>query len=105
MNVREELLKAAQVFADAADSYEEDDVEGGEFCAILRDWLRDEANLHVHLEGLDSGYDEVSVWDHVAMKPEIAAIQPSVRMARLMIEVEAGWRVDDDTTGTADCGL
>ena len=52
---------------------------------IIRDWLRDEASRHVHLEGLDGGYDEISVWDHVAMRPEIVAIQPCIRMARLIL--------------------
>jgi hypothetical protein len=87
MNVREELLKAARIFADAAEEYQADEEpdDSGEFCVILRDWLRDEANRHIHLGGLDSGYDDVSVWDHASMTPEIVAVQPSVRMARLIL--------------------
>lgn len=96
MKVREELMKGAQIFAEAADSYEQDDVEGSDFCAILRDWLTEEANRHVHLSHLDSGYDEVSVWDHFSMTPEIVAIQPSVRMARLMIAAAIAEEGEDD---------
>jgi hypothetical protein len=87
MTPRDELLKAASFFAEAVEEYGDDEAEDSEFCAILRDWMRDQADQHVHLAHLDSGYDEVSLWDHVSMTAEIAAIQPSVRMARLVNKI------------------
>lgn len=86
MSVRDELLKGAQIFADAAKHYESEGIDGVEFCVIIRDWLQEEAGRHIHLNYLDSGYEEISLWDHVSMTPKIVAVQPSVRMARLMID-------------------
>lgn len=87
MNVRSELLLAAQFYREAAAEAlsESTDVDGAEFLAIVADWLTEEAGRHVHLNHLDSGYEEVPLWSHASMTPEVAALQPCVRMARLTI--------------------
>ena len=87
MNARDDLRTAAQFYLEAAAEAlrESTDVDGAEFLRIIADWLTEEAGRHVHLNHLDSGYAEISLWDHASMTPEVAALQPCVRMARLTI--------------------
>lgn len=49
---------------------------------IVGEWLRDEAGWHAH--DRNGGRTETSLWDHYAMSPEVVAMQPCIKMARLI---------------------
>ena len=57
-----------------------------EMMLAMAEWLEVESQRHVNLGGLDSGYEQVNVWESPMMDRETAELEPCIRVANLFLD-------------------
>lgn len=88
MNTRELLLGAAALIRRDADTVDDDPEFVERFMVPIAEWLERESDRRLHLGGLDSGYEQPSIWDDRVMSQDWVAAEPSVRLATFLHENE-----------------
>lgn len=87
MGNKQKLETAAAYMREcAADPDHDADPWFRELMAALAEWLERESQRHVSLEGLDSGYEPVNVWEASWLDPEVAMMEPCIRVANIFID-------------------
>lgn len=83
-----QLLETAAVYMRecAADPEIEGETWFPPLMTALAEWLEIESQRHIDIGPLDSGYEQVSYWDSPILDPEVAMMEPCIRVANIFIE-------------------